>query len=149
VRGEGWEGDKKQKSKVSCGLNTCPVDDVGLSAAWLIAAKFEEIYPASARDITFMAANAFTKEQLLQKELEMMALLQYRVYVPTSYTFLAYFQYAVGVDDTASHLSAYYAERMLQEHSMLGFPPHKVAACALALAVEDSHSPRSECLVRE
>lgn len=41
-------------------------------ASLLIASKYEEIYPPSARDYVYYTDHAYTKDQILQKEREIL-----------------------------------------------------------------------------
>ncbi|KAG5188919.1 cyclin-like protein [Tribonema minus] len=101
---------------------------VGVTAL-LLASKYEEIYPPEIRDLVYMTDKAYTKEQILDMETEMLNRLEFRITVPTTYCFLLRYLKAAHADRRIVQLSCYVAERMLQEARMLRHLP-SVAACA-------------------
>jgi G2/mitotic-specific cyclin-B, other len=106
---------------------------VGVTAL-LLAAKYEEIYPPEIRDLVYMTDRAYTKEQILEMETEILNKLEFRLTVPTAYCFLLRYLKAAHADRKIVQLSCYVAERMLQEHRMLAHLPSAVASCAIFLA---------------
>jgi hypothetical protein len=103
-------------------------------ASLLIAAKYEEIFAPAVRDLVFVSARAYTKEEILRMEGTILSALRFSVTVPTTLVFLQRFLRAVDADTRLTNLASYYAERMLQEYSMLRHLPSTVAASALFLA---------------
>lgn len=60
-------------------------------AALLIASKYEEIYPPESDRYVAITDNAYTRDQLFEKELEILRDLEFNLTVPTAYRFLQRF----------------------------------------------------------
>lgn len=101
----------------------------------LIACKYEEIYPPEVRDCVYITDRAYTRQEVLDMEAEIVRVLGFRLTVPTGHPFLTRFFHICKATDTVKHLSSYYMERLLQEHSALQHKPSLLAATAIALAL--------------
>jgi cyclin B len=108
---------------------------VGVTAL-LIACKYEEIYPPEVRDCVYITDRAYTRQEVLDMEAAIVKTLKFTLTVPTGYPFLQRFLHITKATSTVRHLSSYYMERMLQEHSALMFKPSLLAAAALCLATK-------------
>ncbi len=117
---------------------------VGVTAM-LLASKYEEIYAPEVRDFVYITDKAYTKEQILAMEASMLNTLEFRITVPTSFVFLNRFLKVANAtaDVKLSYFATYLAERMLQEHRMLGYTPSRVAASALNIALRTLRGPTS------
>lgn len=109
---------------------------VGVTAL-LIACKYEEIYPPEVRDCVYITDRAYTRQDVLDMEAEIVKTLEFRLSVPTGFPFLVRFLHVSGASTLVRHLSSYYMERMLQEHSSLQYKPSLLAATAVALALSN------------
>jgi hypothetical protein len=56
--------------------------------AMLLAAKYEEMYPPEIREFLHVSADAFTRDEVLRMERQMLAVLNFNLTVPTIYPFL-------------------------------------------------------------
>ena len=56
--------------------------------AMLLAAKYEEIYPPEVKDFIYIAANTYTRDDILRMERLMFSTLEFNLTVPTVYVFL-------------------------------------------------------------
>jgi cyclin B len=122
---------------------------VGVSAL-LIAAKYEEIYPPELRDLVYITDRAYTKQEIVETESDIVNTLQYNLTVPTVHAFLCRFLKAAHADRTMVQLACYLAERCLQEYSMLKFLPSQIAATAVMAARKTlRRHPWSPTLVRK
>ena len=101
----------------------------------LIACKYEEIYPPEVRDCVYITDRAYTRQEVLDMEAQIVRVLDFRLTVPTGHPFLTRFLHVCKATDTVKHLSSYYMERMLQEHNALQYKPSLLAATAIALAL--------------
>lgn len=63
---------------------------VGITSL-MIAAKYEEIYPPPIGDFVYITDNAYSKKELLSKELEILAVLDFDMTFPISFIFLESF----------------------------------------------------------
>ena len=107
---------------------------VGVSSLF-IACKFEEIYPPEVRDCVYITDNAYSREEVLEMEGQILQTLSYQICVPTGYHFMTRYLNFINASSYLRYLSFYYAERNLQEYDMLNIPPHKFAASALFAAL--------------
>uniref|UniRef100_A0A383W4K9 Cyclin N-terminal domain-containing protein n=1 Tax=Tetradesmus obliquus TaxID=3088 RepID=A0A383W4K9_TETOB len=71
---------------------------VGVTAM-LIASKYEEIWAPEVNDFVYISDKAYTREDILAMEKQMLASLQYDLTVPTCFLFTARFRKAAGVAD--------------------------------------------------
>jgi len=125
---------------------------VGMTA-FLIAAKFEEIKPPEVKDLVSHFAYAYTKQQVVKKELEILTKLRFEVASPTPLHFLVHLS-AVGgpatgrltaageqQQDLAQADKRSDAATRLLEEAMLQYPlawhmPSQLASAALVLGNE-------------
>lgn len=105
---------------------------VGVTAM-LLASKYEEIYAPEVRDFVYITDKAYTKEQILQMEANMLNTLGFRITVPTSFVFLNRFLKVAEQEkvDGSRLLATFFLERTLQEYSFLRFPASKIAAASV------------------
>mmetsp|Transcript_38275 Transcript_38275/g.50440 ORF Transcript_38275/g.50440 Transcript_38275/m.50440 type:complete len:403 (+) Transcript_38275:329-1537(+) len=101
---------------------------------FLLASKYEEIYPPEIRDLVYITDRAYTKEQILKMETQILEALEFKLSFPTVYCFLLRYLKAAHADKRIVQLSCYIAERMLQEISMIHHLPSTIAACAVYIA---------------
>jgi len=117
-------------------------------ACFLIAAKYEEIYPPEIRDLVYITDRAYTKEQILEMESSILNALHFQISFPTVYCFLLRYLKAAHADKRIVQLSCYVAERLLQEYSIISHRPSVIAACAVYIARKNlNRSPWSPTLI--
>jgi cyclin B len=58
----------------------------------LIASKYEEIYAPEVRDFVYITAEAFTREEILRQERDMLTALDFSINAPSPYRFLQRFK---------------------------------------------------------
>lgn len=108
---------------------------VGVTAMFL-ASKYEEICAPEVADFVYLTDNAYTADEILACESTMLNTLNFRLTVPTTWVFLARYCKIAGLTDAKSKLlTRYFAERMLQEYTMLQYLPSKIASAAVYLAL--------------
>jgi hypothetical protein len=110
---------------------------VGVTAM-LLASKYEEIYAPEVRDFVYITDKAYTKEQILAMEAQMLNTLDFRITVPTAFVFLNRFLKVCGETDATAKinlLSTYLVERSLQEYKALTYSPSKLAAAGVNMAL--------------
>jgi len=108
---------------------------VGITSI-LLASKYEEIYAPAVRDLVFVSARAYTKEEILRMETTMLNTLKFKLTVPTPFLFLQRFLRVVEADERLTHTASFFVERMAQEYGMLRRSPSLVAASGLFLAMK-------------
>lgn len=109
---------------------------VGVTAL-LLACKYEEIYPPEVRDCVYITDRAYTRQDVLDMEQDIINVLEFRLTVPTGYNFLVRYLLVVEASDLAKAAANYYLERTLQEYEFLEYRPSLVAAAAVCLALNN------------
>jgi len=125
-------------------------------AAFLIAAKFEEIKPPDVKDLVYYTADAYTRQEVVKKEIDILSKLHFEVVSPTSYHFLVHLQSAssavgrfAAVDDHPQERVRADARRELAnkllEGALMHYPlawhtPSHLASAAVLLSNELSRS---------
>lgn len=102
----------------------------------LLASKYEEIYFPEIRDFVYITDNAYNRRQILKMEEVVLNVLKFDLTVPTANCFVRRFIKTANYSSSKlTHMATYISERMLQEYSMLNFPPSIVAASAVSMAL--------------
>jgi len=107
----------------------------------LIAAKYEEIYPPYIKDFIYITDSAYSKEQILEMEIQILQKLQFYLTCPTSLRFLErYCKLAVSTfDQKLFFLAKYMLELCLIEVQMNRWSPSLLACSALYIAKKILH----------
>jgi G2/mitotic-specific cyclin-B, other len=99
--------------------------------------------------LEFITDKAYSTNEILEMESEIVNTLQWNLTVPTTHTFLCRFLKAAHADRSMVQLACYLTERMLQEYSMLKYLPSVIAASAVNVARKSLHRhPWSPTLVK-
>nr|XP_046267520.1 cyclin-A1 isoform X2 [Scatophagus argus] len=105
------------------------------TAALLIAAKYEEIFPPQLNEFVDTTDRTYTKKQLVRMEHVFLRVLAFRMTVPTVNQFLRLFVSIHSVCGTEENLALYVAELSLLEiDPFLEYRPSILAAGAYCLA---------------
>jgi cyclin B len=108
-----------------------------------IAAKFEEIQPPRLADYAYITDNAYTKNDVINMECVMLAMLDFRIVAPTVAHFLECFQCANRCDNMHQKVSWYLAELAFMDPRLTSKPPSLLAAASVLLSNElVGRSPR-------
>jgi len=102
--------------------------------AMLVAAKFEERRAPQLESLVYITDNAYSRREILDMECSFLAVLGFKVSVPTSARFLERLLRASRCDDFHRNLASYILELGLVEYRMLQFEPSRVAAAAVYLS---------------
>lgn len=102
--------------------------------AMLIAAKYEEIYAPEIGDFIYMTDKAYTKEQMLAMETEILKTLDFNMTVPSCYRFLERFVKLSQSDDLIENFARYIIELSLFETSMYKWKQSHIASSAIYVA---------------
>jgi len=108
---------------------------VGVTAM-LIACKYEEIYAPEVRDFVYITDKAYTREEILQMEFQMLSILDFSICAPSSFRFLERFAKVANANSKQICLARYLIELPLIEYRMLKHSPSNQAASALYLAMK-------------
>jgi hypothetical protein len=115
-------------------------------ASMLIAAKYEEIYPPEVKDCVYICDRAFTRQHVLEMELDILRKLNFMITVPTGQPFLCRFLFVTNASPTMKCAANYYLESMLQEYDVIGHRPSLVAAAAVCLALNHNDIRDNDCI---
>lgn len=107
---------------------------VGVTAL-LVACKYEEIYPPEVRDCVYITDRAYSRQEVLDMEQDIVNRLKFKFTVPTAHPFLKRFLQITKASKMAIPAASYFMERTLQEDDLLQFRPSLVAASAVSLAI--------------
>ncbi|KAM6907235.1 cyclin-A1 [Xenentodon cancila] len=105
------------------------------TAALMIAAKYEEIFPPKLNEFVYITDSTYTRKQLVQMEDAFLRVLSFYMSAPTTYQFLRLFISVHPVCGNTENLALYIAELSLMEiEPFLQYNPSVVAAGAYCLA---------------
>uniref|UniRef100_A0A7M4EBY0 Cyclin A1 n=1 Tax=Crocodylus porosus TaxID=8502 RepID=A0A7M4EBY0_CROPO len=105
------------------------------TAAVLLAAKYEEIYPPEVDEFVYITDDTYTKRQLLRMEHLLLKVLAFDLTVPTINQFLLQYLQRHGVCIKTENFARYVAELSLLEiDPFLKYLPSQTAAAAYCLA---------------
>lgn len=104
--------------------------------AMFIAAKFEEINPPGVNDYEYITDNAYTKEDILNMECQMLTTLNFQIVVPTAAHFMDRLQRINDCDESHSEFVHYLSELALLEIRMMRFTPSHLVSAAILLSNE-------------
>jgi len=105
-------------------------------AAMFIASKFEEINPPELRDWVYITDGAYTKDDVLMTECDMLQTLSFKIVVPTAAHFFDQLADANGCDAVHRSVAQYLLELGLLDIRVLQYKPSQVVAAALLLSNE-------------
>lgn len=108
---------------------------VGVTAM-LIACKYEEIYAPEVRDFVYITDKAYTKEEILSMETNMLAILEYNITVPSPFRFLEIFHKYLKFDDCSFMFCRYLLELFLIEMKMIKYSPVVQAAATVYITLK-------------
>jgi cyclin B len=104
--------------------------------AMFIAAKFEEINPPELHDFVHITDNAYTKEDVLVMECNMLNTLNFLIVGPTVAHFFERLQQANSCDKQQREVAQYLIELGLLDTRMLCYTPSHLVSAALLLSNE-------------
>jgi len=119
----------------------------------MIAAKYEEIYPPEVRDYVYICDNAYTRDQILDMEKLILQRLDFRLSLPTVWSWMKRYVQAAGKRDDAEffQLVSFVVEVAmidLLDKKMLQYLPSLLVAAAVHTALqvvrEESWTPQLE-----
>lgn len=111
----------------------CKLQLVGVVALF-IAAKYEEIYFPTIKDLCYITANTYTREDILKMEVDMIDTIHFNLTLPTVYNFLCRYIQVLDRGDEYNSVCYFLAERTQQEYNLLPFLPSHIASCCILLA---------------
>ena len=100
----------------------------------LISTKYEEIYPPTVKDFVYITDNAYTKEEVLEMESDILQTLDFDIQQTSSYRFLERYTKVMRSDSVTFFLAQYLLELGLLDSKMNKFLPSEQAAASVLFA---------------
>ncbi|XP_056323081.1 cyclin-A1 [Danio aesculapii] len=105
------------------------------TAAILLAAKYEEVYPPEVDEFVYITDDTYTKKQLLRMEQHLLRVLAFDMTTPTIHQFLMQYTLEGHVCARTLNLALYLSElSLLEVDPFVQYLPSKTAAAAYCLA---------------
>ena len=118
-------------------------------AALFVAAKYEEVWTPRISDFVSVCDNLYSRQEIVHMERDILNKLQYKISVPTAYTFLVRYLQAGHSDTFIAQLSCYILDGTLLSYPLLQYLPSQLAAAAVLIARNSTHrNPWSPTLLR-
>ena len=102
-------------------------------ACLMIISKFEEIYPPLVEKYVTVCANAYTRQEILNMEAEILDTIGFGLTQTSSYTFFSLFNQKLLIEDKPFAFVHYILETSLLEYSMLKYSNLTLACGAIFL----------------
>jgi len=99
----------------------------------LIASKYEDIYPPEIKDFIFMTDNAYTKDELIEMENDILDKIQFNMTYPTSFRFLEIFRKILKLKEIDYYRCRFLLEIALFDYNCCHFSPSLIAATSIFL----------------
>lgn len=100
----------------------------------LLAAKYEEIFPPEVKDFVYIAANTYTREDILRMERLVFQTLDFNLTFPTLYPFLQRGLQVMDAELRTQQLASFLAELALLDFKMVAYVPSLLAASCIYVA---------------
>lgn len=92
-------------------------------SAMLISTKYEEIYPPTVKDFVYITDNAYSKQEVLDMESEVLSTLDFDISQTSCYRFLERYTKVMRADSVTFYLAQYVLELGLLDSKMSKFLP--------------------------
>lgn len=99
----------------------------------LIACKYEEIYPPSLKEFVAICDKAYTSQQILEMEADILMVLKMELTHSSSLKFIDRYAQVAEIETKAYYFARYLIETVLLEYSMLKYKNSLIAAGAIFL----------------
>lgn len=102
--------------------------------AMLVACKYEEMYFPDVEEFAYITDDAFTKDQILEMEQQVLKSLEFQLGRPVPLHFLRRASKVANADIERHTLAKYLMELTLLDYDMVHYHPSEIAAAALCLS---------------
>lgn len=121
-------------------LNRSKLQLLGCTCMW-VASKYHEIYAPEMKDFVYISDNAFSIDDLLEMETELLCALDFQLTVPTAWSFAERFIMVYSHEISESpreqlyNMTQYFIEHALMTYDLVGELRSKIASAALYAAI--------------
>jgi cyclin A len=106
------------------------------TAAILIAAKYEEIYPPEIGEFVYITDDTYTKVQVLRMEKLLLKVLSFDLSGPTHFSFTNLFCIMLDYPDQIKYMAQYLCElSMLNAQPYLEYKPSEISVASISLSL--------------
>ena len=105
---------------------------VGICAMF-IACKYEETIIPEIKDLVYISANAYTKNDIIDMELKILKMLNFNITIASSLKFLERYSKLLNFKQNEYYLARYFIELSLIDYQFLKYKPSIIAASAIYL----------------
>jgi cyclin B len=118
-------------------INRNKLQLVGVSSLF-IACKYEEIYPPELKDFVYITDKAYSKEEILKMEYEILRSLDFNITSPSSLRLLeAYIEiFQLKWEDQQLFFAKYLLELFLVDYRMIKYSPSWIAASTIYITMK-------------
>ena len=102
-------------------------------SAMLIACKYEEIYAPEIKDFVYITDQAYTKEEILHMEGNILSVLEFNLTYNSSLTFMERYANLLNYEEKSKMFARYLLELTLVEYKMIKYPQSLIASSAIYL----------------
>ena len=113
--------------------------------AMFIASKYEDIYPPDLKEFIFMTDNAYTREELMKLECDILDIIEFNMTYPTSLRFLEIFKKRLHLKDLDFNRCRYFIEICLFDYNCCHFSPSLIAATSIMLNHKINKAKNKDC----
>ena len=114
---------------------------VGISAMF-ISCKYEETNVPEIRDLIYISANTYSKDEIMQMEVNILTELKFNISIVTPLKFLERYSEQMKFNQIEYYLARYFVELSIVEYSFIKYKPSIVAAAAVYLVEKNRRSLR-------
>jgi Cyclin, N-terminal domain/Cyclin, C-terminal domain len=117
-------------------------------AAFLVASKYEDIFPPTPAELVYFSSQAFNRNDIIVFETWLLKKFDCIVGAPIAYPFLTRFLQAASADDQVTILAHYPLEGTLLSYNLLCFRLSELAAAIVLIAQKAIHPDRNPWTLR-
>lgn len=111
---------------------------VGITSMF-IACKYEEIYAPEVKDFVFITDKAYTNEEVLSMERDILGTVNFDVTVPSSLRFIELYNYYISFDETVYCFMHYLLDLSVVDYRMLKYKSSLIAASVVYVSIKLLH----------
>jgi len=118
-------------------INRNKLQLIGVTSLF-IACKYEEIYPPELKDFVYITDKAYSKEDILKTEYEILRSLDFNITTPSSLRLLEVYLelLQIKLDNQQLFFAKYLLELFLIDYRMIKYPPSWIAASTIYITMK-------------
>lgn len=99
--------------------------------AMFIACKYEEIYSPEIKDFIYMTDNAYTRDQMIKMEFDVLKELEFNITNPSPLRFVEILKNNLKFDEKNFFLCQFFLESCITNYKMIKYSPNILATCTV------------------